>query len=118
MRDISIKPGAGAVMVSLDDATLRLVMPSAGQALALRELWQSGPVTLAMGIALDDGRAMLGFSGADEDVLVSTRVSLAPPEPAHRPGPAAARTHGGPAPSLERLRPTYVTLTSGVSDGT
>jgi hypothetical protein len=77
VSDISIKPGAGAVMVTLDDATIRLVMPSAGQALALRELWQSGPVTLAMGIALDDGRAMLGFSGADEDVLVSTRVSLA-----------------------------------------
>ena len=77
VRDIWIKPGAGAVMVTLDDATIRLVMPSAGQALALRELWQSGPVTLAMGIALDDGRAMLGFSGADEDVLVSTRVSLA-----------------------------------------
>jgi hypothetical protein len=32
---------------------------------------------LAMGLALDDGRAMLGFSGVDEDVLISTRVSWA-----------------------------------------
>ena len=77
VRDIWIKPGAGAVMVTVDDATIRLVMPSAGQGLALRDLWQRGPVTLAMGMALDDGRAMLGFSGVDEDVLVSTRVSLA-----------------------------------------
>jgi len=79
VRDIWIKPGAGAgaVMVALDDATIRLAMPSAGQGLALRELWQRGPVTLAMGLALDDGRAMLGFSGVDEDVLVSTRVRRA-----------------------------------------
>ena len=75
VRDIWIKPGAGVVMVTVDDATIRLAMPSVGQGLALRELWQRGPVTLAMGLALDDGRAMLGFSGVDEDVLVSTRVS-------------------------------------------
>ena len=77
VRDIRIKSGAGAVTVSLDYATIRLAMPSAGQGLALRDLWQRGPVTLAMGLALDDGRAMLGFSGVDEDVLVSTRVSRA-----------------------------------------
>ena len=77
VRDLWIKPGAGAVMVTMDDSTIRLAMPSAGQGLALRELWQRGPVTLAMGLALDDGRAMLGFSGVGEDVLVSTRVSRA-----------------------------------------
>ena len=77
VRDIWVKPGASAVMVTVGDATIRLVMPSAGQGLALRELWQRGPVTLAMGLALDDGRAMLGFSGVDEDVLVSTRISRA-----------------------------------------
>jgi len=75
VRDIWIKPGAGEVLVTVDDATIHLAMPSAGQGLALRDLWQRGPVTLAMGLALDDGRAMLGFSGVDEDVLVSTRVS-------------------------------------------
>ena len=77
VRDIWIKPGAGAVMVTIDGATIRLVMPSGGQGLALRELWHRGPVTLAMGLALDDGRVMLGFSGVGEDVLVSTRVSRA-----------------------------------------
>ncbi len=77
VRDIRIRAGVGAVVVTVDDARIRLAMPSAGQAMALRELWQRGPVTLAMGIALEDGRAMLGFSGVDEDVLVSTRVSRA-----------------------------------------
>lgn len=75
VRDIRIQPGAGAVMVTVGDATIRLAMPSSGQGLALRDLWQRGPVTLAMGLALNDGRAMLGFSGVDEDVLVSTRIS-------------------------------------------
>ena len=77
VRDVRLKPGAGggAVMVTVGDATIRLVTTSAGQACALRDLVQRGPVTLAMGLALDDGRAMLGFSGVDEDVLVSTRVS-------------------------------------------
>jgi hypothetical protein len=32
---------------------------------------------LAMGIALDDGRAMLGFSGVDEDILITTRITRA-----------------------------------------
>ena len=77
VRDIRIMPGADAAMVTVADATIRLAMPSAGQGLALRELWERGPVTLAMGLALDDGRAMLGFSGVDEDVLVSTRISRA-----------------------------------------
>ena len=77
VRDIWIKPGAGEVLVTVDDATIHLAMPSAGQGLALGDLWQRGPVTLAMGLALDDGRAMLGFSGVDEDVLVSTRISRA-----------------------------------------
>jgi|SRR3954452_14084436 len=77
VRDIQVKAGRGAVMVTMDDARLRLVMPSVTQAMALRDLWHQGPVTLAMGIALDDGRAMLGFSGPDEDVLVSARVSRA-----------------------------------------
>ena len=65
------------MLVTVDDATIRLAMPSADQALALRDLWRRGPVALAMGLALDDGRAMLGFSGVDEDVLVSTRVGRA-----------------------------------------
>ncbi len=77
VRDIWVKSGASAVMVTVGDATIRLVMTSAGQGLALRDLWQRGPVTLAMGLALDDGRAMLGFSGVDEDILVSTRISRA-----------------------------------------
>jgi hypothetical protein len=77
VRDVRIKPGAGAVLVTLDDATIRLAMPSATQALALRELSRRGPVVLALGLALDDGRAMLGFHGVDEDVLVSTRVGWA-----------------------------------------
>jgi hypothetical protein len=75
VREIRIKPGAGAVLVSVDDATIRLAVPSTNQSLALRDLWRRGPVTLAMGIALDDGRAMLGFSGVDEDVLITTRIS-------------------------------------------
>ena len=73
--DVRIKPGVGALMVTVDDATIRLAMPSATQSLALRELCRRGPVILAMGIALNDGRAMLGFSGVDEDILISTRVS-------------------------------------------
>jgi hypothetical protein len=75
--DVRIKPGVGALMVTVDDATIRLAMPSATQSLALRELCRRGPVILAMGLALDDGRAMLGFSGVDEDILISTRVSWA-----------------------------------------
>ena len=75
--DVRVKPGVGALMVTVDDATIRLAMPSANQSLALRELCRRGPVVLAMGLALDDGRAMLGFSGVDEDVLISTRVSWA-----------------------------------------
>ena len=77
VHEIRIKPGAGAVLVTVDEATIRLAMPSTNQSLALRDLWRRGPVTLAMGLALDDGRAMLGFSGVDEDVLVSTRISRA-----------------------------------------
>ena len=73
--DVRIKPGVGALMVTVDDATIRLAMPSATQSVALRELCRRGPVILAMGLALDDGRAMLGFSGVDEDILISTRVS-------------------------------------------
>ncbi len=75
--DVRVKPGVGALMVTVDDATIRLAMPSATQSLALRELCRRGPVVLALGLALDDGRAMLGFSGVDEDVLISTRVSWA-----------------------------------------
>jgi hypothetical protein len=75
--DVRIKPGVGALMVTVDDATIRLAMPSANQSLALRDLCRRGPVILAMGLALDDGRAMLGFSGVDEDILISTRVSWA-----------------------------------------
>jgi hypothetical protein len=74
---VRIKPGVGALLVTVDDATIRLAMPSATQSLALRELCRRGPVMLAMGLVLDDGRAMLGFSGVDEDVLISTRVSWA-----------------------------------------
>lgn len=74
VRDVRIKPGVGALLVTVDDATVRLAMPSASQSLALRDLCSRGPVVLAMGLALDDGRAMLGFSGVDEDVLISTRV--------------------------------------------
>ena len=79
VREIRIKPGVGAVTVTVDEATIRLSMPSTNQSLALRDLWRRGRVTLAMGLALDDGRAMLGFSGVDEDVLVSTRVSRTTP---------------------------------------
>lgn len=75
VRDVRIRPGRGVLMVTVGDATIRLAMPSAAQSLALRELCRRGAVVLAMGLALDDGRAMLGFSGADEDVLISTRVS-------------------------------------------
>ena len=77
VRDVRHKRGVGAVMITVGDATIRLAMPSATQSLALRELCRRGPVVLAMGLALDDGRAMLGFSGVDEDVLISTRVSWA-----------------------------------------
>jgi Trp operon repressor len=75
VRDVRIKPGLGVLTVTVGDATIRLAMPSAAQSRALRELCRRGPVVLAMGLALDDGRAMLGFSGVDEDVLISTRVS-------------------------------------------
>jgi Trp operon repressor len=75
VRDVRIKPGLGVLTVTVGDATIRLAMPSAAQSRALRELHRRGPVVLAMGLALDDGRAMLGFSGVDEDVLISTRVS-------------------------------------------
>ena len=75
VRDVRITPGGGVLTVTVGSATISLVMPSAGQSLALRELRRRGPVVLAMGLALDDGRAMLGFSGVDEDVLISTRVS-------------------------------------------
>jgi hypothetical protein len=75
--EIRIKPGVGAVLVTVHDATIRLAMPSTNQSKALHDLWRRGPVMLAMGIALDDGRAMLGFSGVDEDVLISTRISRA-----------------------------------------
>ena len=75
VRDVRHKRGVAAVMITVDDATIRLAMPSATQSLALRELCRRGPVVLALGLALDDGRAMLGFSGVDEDVLISTRVS-------------------------------------------
>jgi hypothetical protein len=78
VRDVRIKHGVGALLVTVDDATIRLAMPSGTQALALRDLYRRGPVVLALGLALDDGRAMLGFSGVDEDVLVSTRVAWAP----------------------------------------
>jgi hypothetical protein len=74
VREIRIKPGVGAVLVTMEDATIRLAMPSTNQSKALRDLWRRGPVMLAMGIALDDGRAMLGFSGVDEDVLITTRI--------------------------------------------
>jgi hypothetical protein len=67
------------VSVTVEDATIRLTMPPTNQAMALLDLWRRGPVVLAMGIALDDGRAMLGFSGVDEDVLISTRIRLATP---------------------------------------
>jgi hypothetical protein len=79
VREVRVKPGVGAVSVAVQHATLRLAMPSTNQAMALRDLWRRGPVVLAMGIALDDGRAMLGFSGVDEDVLISTRIRLATP---------------------------------------
>jgi hypothetical protein len=75
VREIQIKRGVGAVLVTVDDATIRLAMPSTNQSLALRDLRWRGPVMLAMGIALDDGRALLGFSGVDEDVLIMTRIS-------------------------------------------
>ena len=77
VRDVRIKPGLGVLMVTLGDATIRLAMPSATQSLALRELCRRGAVVLAMGLALDDGRAMLGFSCVDEDILISTRVGWA-----------------------------------------
>jgi len=67
--------GGGAVLVTIDNVTVRLAVPSAPQALALRDLRQQGPVSLALAIPLDDGRALLGFSGRDEDVLVSTRLT-------------------------------------------
>lgn len=79
VSDVRIKPGIGALLVTVDDATIRLAMPSATQSLALRELCRRGPVVLAMGLALDDGRALLGFSGVDEDVLISTRITWGPP---------------------------------------
>jgi hypothetical protein len=77
VREIRIKRGVGAVLVTVHDATIRLAMPSTNQSRALRDVWRRGPVRLAMGIALDDGRAMLGFSGVDEDVLVTTRICRA-----------------------------------------
>ena len=60
VRDVRIKPGVGALMVTVDDATIRLAMPSASQSMALRELCRRGPVVLAMGLALYDVRALLG----------------------------------------------------------
>ena len=66
--------GGGAVLVTIDNVTVRLAVPSAHQAMALRDLRQQGPVSLALAMPLDDGRALLGFSGPDEDVLVSTRL--------------------------------------------
>jgi hypothetical protein len=77
VRDVRIPPRGGFVLVSVENVTARLAVPSPGQARALRALWLRGPVTLALGLVLDDGRAMLGFSGPDEDVLVSTRVDPA-----------------------------------------
>ena len=74
VRDVRLRR-EGAVLVRVGELTVRLAMPSVPQALALRELHRCGPVTLALAMALDDGRALLGFSGADEDVLVSTRVT-------------------------------------------
>ncbi len=78
VRDVRLKSGCGgAVLVSVGNVTARLSVPSAPQALALRQLCRRGPVTLALALPLDDGRALLGFSGTDEDVLVSTRVTSA-----------------------------------------
>ena len=75
VRAVRLKSGGGGgVLVSVGNVTVRLAVPSARQAMALRELQRRGPVTLALAMPLDDGRAMLGFSGPDEDVLVSTRV--------------------------------------------
>ena len=75
VRDVRLeRGGGGAVLVTVDNVTVRLAVPSASQALALRELRQRGQVSLAMAMPLDDGRALLGFSGPDEDVLVSTRL--------------------------------------------
>ena len=50
VSDVRIKPGIGALLVTVDDATIRLAMPSATQSLALRELCRRGPVVLAMGL--------------------------------------------------------------------
>jgi hypothetical protein len=78
VRDVRLRGGSGgAVLVGVGNVTVRLAMPSLPQALALHELRRRGQVTLALAMALDDGRALLGFSGADEDVLVSTRVKQA-----------------------------------------
>ena len=79
VRDVRLRGGdGGAVLVGVGNVTVRLAMPSVLQAMALHELHRRGPVTLALAMALDDGRALLGFSGVDEDVLVSTRVKQAP----------------------------------------
>ena len=76
VRDVRLeRGGGGAVLVTVDNVTVRLAVPSAHQAMALRELRRRGPVVLALALPLEDGRAMLGFSGPDEDVLVSTRLT-------------------------------------------
>jgi hypothetical protein len=74
VHDLRTGSRDGTLTLAVDDARIRLAMPSAAQSQALRDLCRRGPVVLALGLALDDGRAMLGFSGVDEDLLISTRV--------------------------------------------
>ena len=75
VRDVRLeRGGGGAVLVTVGNVGVRLAVPAAPQAMALRDLRGRGPVTLVLAMPLDDGRALLGFSGPDEDVLVSTRV--------------------------------------------
>jgi hypothetical protein len=77
VRRVQVDVLRRCVAVTIGNVIVRLAVTSAGQALALRQLCQEGDVQLALGLVLDDGRAMLGFSGPEEDVLVTARIDAA-----------------------------------------
>lgn len=77
LRRISLDAKRPSVAVTIENVTVRLAVASPGQLLALRELSRKGDVRLALGLVLDDGRAMLGFSGESEDVLITARIAEA-----------------------------------------
>jgi hypothetical protein len=93
VRDIRIKPGAGAVMVTVGESAIRSAIPSAGQGLALRDLGSAARSPLPWALSSTTAGPCSASPESTKTSSSPPGSAVPPPDPERRrsPWPRRAR---------------------------